>query len=464
MPTTANDALDAMQAFQDGEITGEELRKVGVLLEKSTLKTEDENKKVPKRGTKKVNALNDRAIKSAKPKERDYKLTDGEGLFLLVAKTGGKRWRFKYRFDGKEKIVSIGTYPAISLIDARTIKNKMRTKVANGISPADEKRKTKEEQETVQRKTLFTFEKLAGDLLEERLSNGSISKSTYNRNYLYLNKDAYPIIGNLPVGEITSNNIKTVIAKVVDRNAHESARKLFYALSKTFKTLVSRNNDDDPKHSYGIEFNPCKLIEISDLVGEQVEKNYPTITEPKKIKALLLAIDGYKGDIATKWALSLMPYTALRPGNIRLAEWKELDFKKKIWKIKKEKMKSKEDFTIPLTDSMIAIIKQMEPLSGDGRYVFPSPNDNSRALSDNTLNGALRRLGYTKEEFTAHGFRAMFSTITNDETEFKHEFIEACLAHSIGNEVSKAYNRAEYLKKRSEVMQWWSDYLDGLKA
>ena len=416
------------------------------------------------RGKNKVNALNDKVIKGAKPKEKDYKLTDGEGLFLLITKNGGKRWRFKYRFDGKEKIISIGTYPGISLAKAREKKNEMRSQVANGISPADEKKKTKEKKTTAKAKTIFTFEKLAGDLLEEWKEKESISESTYKRNYLYLKKDAYPIIGKMPIGEITQNNIKTVVTNVMNRNAHESARKLFYALSKIFKVLVNRNNPDNPEYDYGIEFNPCKLIDVTDLVGETSKKRYPTITNPQEIKALLSSIGGYKGDISTKRALELMPYTALRPGNVRLAEWKEFDFKKRTWKIDAKKMKTRNDFVLPLTDSMITILEDMKPFSGDGRFVFPSPSDNTRALSDNTLNGALRRLGYTKEEFTAHGFRAMFSTIANDETTYKHEIIEACLAHSIGSESSRAYNRADYLEKRKEVMQWWSDYLDKVKG
>ncbi len=424
----------------------------------------------------KINALNDKIIKSAKPKmikkeiggekvEKlvDYKLTDGEGLFLLVVKTGGKRWRFKYRINGKEKIISIGTYPSITLAKARAIKNEMREKVANGISPADEKAKEKKKVDDVRKSNSFTFEKLASELLEEWLENESISEATYKRNYLYLNKDAFPIIGKIPVGEITINNIKTVVTNVADRNAKESSRKLFYALSKIFRILVNRNNADNPKHNYGLEFNPCKLIDVSDLVGEKSKKRYPTITKPKQIKALLLAIGGYKGDISTKRALELMPYTALRPGNVRLAEWSEIDFENKLWTISSKKMKTRNDFVLPLTDSMIAVFKKMEPLSGDGRFIFPSPSDPNRALSDNTLNGALRRLGYTKEEFTAHGFRAMFSTIVNEKTQFKHEIIEASLAHSVGSETSRAYNRAEYLDQRAEVMQWWSDHLDKIK-
>ena len=454
-----DEAMEALTKLQAGEITPTEANEIALNLKQQN----KEKASIKARGSSKANALNDRTIKAAKPKEKDYKLTDGEGLFLLVAKTGGKRWRFKYRFDTKEKNMALGTYPAISLSKARELKNEYRAQVANGISPADEKKKEKQKIDEVKRINIFTFEKVASELLEEWREKETISEATYKRNYLYLNKDAYPIIGNTPVGEITPNNIKTVVSNVADRGAKESSRKLFYALSKIFRILVNRNNADNPKYNYGIEFNPCKLIEITDLVGEKSDKHYPTIIEPKEIKALLSSISGYKGDISTKRALELMPYTALRPGNVRLAEWSELDLENKLWVIPAKKMKTRNNFSIPLTDAMVKIFKKQMPLSGDDRYVFPSPSDKTRALSDNALNGSLRRLGYSKEEFTAHGFRAMFSTIVNERTNFKHEIIESCLAHSVGSNTSRAYNRADYLEQRKEVMQWWSDYLDAVK-
>ena len=411
-----------------------------------------------------VNALNDRTIKAAKPRGKDYKLTDGEGLFLLVTKNGGKRWRFKYRFDGKEKIYSIGTYPDISLGKARTIKNELRSKVADGISPADEKRAKKQEQAITHQKAIFTFEKLAGELLEEWLSKNAISEAHYKRTKLYLVNDTYPVIGNMPIGDITPHDIKTVIGRVHSRGRNESARKLFYALSKIFRVLVTRNNPQDAKRNYGIESSPCVSIDINDLIGATSKKHYPTITDDAGIKALLLAVEEYTGDFTTKQALRLMPYTALRSQNIRNAEWSEIDFNSKLWKIPADKMKTKQDFVIPLTDSMIAILKETQALTGDERYIFPSFRDKSRPMSNNTLLGAVRRLGYTKEEFVPHGFRSMFSTVIREKTSFKDELIEYSLAHSIGSSISQAYNRADYLEQRRELMQWWSDYLDSLKA
>lgn len=413
---------------------------------------------------KAVKPLSDKQIRAATPKERDYKLTDGEGLFLLVTKNGGKRWRFKYRFDGKEKMYAIGTYPEISLAKARTIKNELRAKVADGISPADEKRKEKQAKNTVQKKRIFTFEKLATELLEEWLSLGTIGEAHYKRTRLYLVNDAFPIIGDKPISEITPNHIKTVVNRVNSRGRNESARKLFYALSKMFKVFVTRNNPDDTKHDYGIEASPCASIDITDLIGKPKQKHYPTITDKDGIIALLGAIDGYTGDFTTKQALRLMPYVALRPANIRMAEWSEIDTEAKLWKIPADKMKTKHDFTVPLTDSAIAIIEETRQLTGDGRYLFPSYRDKKRPMSDNTLLGAIRRLGYTKDEFVPHGFRAMFATVVNEQTSFKHEIIESCLAHSVGSAVSQAYNRADYLEQRRELMQWWSDYLDGLKG
>ena len=412
----------------------------------------------------KVNALNDRTIKTAKPKDRDYKLTDGEGLFLLVTKNGGKRWRFKYRYESKEKIYSIGTYPAITLVQARTIKNDLRSKVALGESPADEKREDKTKNLIKKQKSTFTFEKLAGELLEEWLSKNTIGDAHYKRTKLYFVNDTYPIIGEKHIGDITVHDIKTVISRVYKRGRNESARKLFYALSKVFRIFVTRNNPDDANRNYGIDSNPCASIDITDLIGKSTEKHYPTITDDAGIKALLLAIDDYTGDFVTKQALKIMPYTALRSQNIRFAEWSEIDFKNKRWNIKADKMKTKQDFTLPLTDSMILILEETKQLTGDGRYIFPSFRDNTRPMSDNTLLGAIRRLGYTKDEFVPHGFRSMFSTVLREKTSFKDELIEHSLAHSIGNSVSRAYNRADYLEQRKELVEWWSDYLDALKG
>jgi len=413
------------------------------------------------------NALTDVTIRKAVPKEKDYKLTDGEGLYLLVAKSGGKRWRYRYSIEGKSETVALGTYPAVSLKRARKMRDEMREKVAMGISPAQERRRQKEEakqQRIVEMQSReFTFEKLSDALMEEWLGRGTIGDATYKRNHLYLVNDAYPIIGGKLVGEITPNDIKVVIGRIDSRGRRESARKLFYTLSKIFRILVTRSNPSDPAKDYGIESNPCASIEINDLLGDTPRKNYPTITDEEGIRGLLLAIDGYTGDISTRQALRLMPYTALRPANIRFAEWKEIDLEAKLWKIPAAKMKTRNDFILPLTDSMIRLLEEIRPFSGHGRYVFPSYRDKDRPLSDNTLRGAIRRLGYTKEEFTPHGFRAMFSTIAHEQSGFPHDVIEAALAHTIGSSVSQSYNRAEYVESRRELMEWWSDWLDGLK-
>ena len=412
----------------------------------------------------KAKALNDKKIQGAKPKARDYKLTDGEGLFLLVAKTGGKRWRFKYRFDAKEKTIALGTYPAISLTQARKIKDEMREKVANGISPVDEKKAEKEKKVEEVAVKSFTFELLAEELLNEWLSSEAISQSHYNRSKGAFDNYAYPLIGNIPVKDITVHDIKSVISVVVDKGANESARKLFYSLSKVFRIIVTRNNPQNPQKNYGIEINPCLSLDIGDFAGAKSQKSYPTITDDAGIKTLLLAIEDYTGDFTTKQALRLIPYTALRSQNIRFAEWSEIDFENKRWNITAGKMKTRQDFTIPLTDTMIEILEEVKTLTWDCKYIFPSFRDRTRPMSNNTLLGAIRRLGYTKDEFVPHGFRSMFSTVLREKTKFKDELIEFSLAHSIGSKVSRAYNRADYLEQRKELMQWWSDYLDGVKG
>lgn len=406
-------------------------------------------------------------IKNAQPKNKDYKLFDGEGLHLLVKKNGAKKWRLKYNFEGKEKLLSFGDYKDIPLSKARELKIKYRQQIAEGIDPSFEKQKKKvaikEKQIEESENSKFTFKNLSERLLLERLTNNDISDLHYKRMLNSFINDVYPYIGNKPIKDITTYDLKTIIAKVTERGANESARKLYYAISKTFKTLITRDNPQNPEYNYKIT-NPPAQLDLESLIGKKTKNNYPTFTKDNDIKALLLNIDKYTGDYTTKQALRMLPYVFVRPFNIRYAEWKELDLKNKQWKIPAEKMKTKHELIVPLTDSVIEILEEMKPFSGEDKYIFPSLKNQNAPMSDNTLLGAIRRLGYSKGEFVPHGFRAMFSTIAHEKSSFAHEVIETQLAHSIGNSVSKAYNRAKYLEDRIKLMQWWSDYLNTLKA
>ena len=396
--------------------------------------------------------LTDKEIKEARPKAKEYKLFDGGGLYLSVTPEGGKWWRLKYRFDGKEKRLSLGTYPDTSLKAARAKRDSMKADIAAGIDPAAERKKDKEVEAVERIKSENTFEKVARERLEK--VKHSISEVHYARQLNAFKNDAFPLIGSQHIDDVTAPDLVALLNRMSERDANESARKLFYSISKTFKWAVA--------HGKAVR-NPAADIDLSELLGGKSKNNYPTITDDEGIAALLKAIDGYKGDFTTRAALQMAPYVFVRPFNLRHAEWSEFDLKAKRWTIPGDKMKTGHDLIIPLTDSVLAILEEVRPFTGDSRYVFPSVRSKISPMSENTLNAALRRLGYTKDEMVSHGFRAMFSTVAHEKSGFDHAVIETQLAHSVGNSVSRAYNRAQYLQERVKLMQWWSDYLDEVK-
>ncbi len=396
-------------------------------------------------------ALTDKEVRTAQPRERDYKLFDGQGLFLLVAKTGGKRWRLKYRVNRKEKVLALGTYPTLSLKEARNMANGYRLEIAKGIDPAQERKAKKEalkHQEKVQR---HTFKIVANAYMKQRSDLNSSYKTKLENAF---KNDAYPFIGDKPITEIMPKDIIEAVKHVQERGAVESAHRLFTQIGRVFKYAVSNQIADR---------NPCNDMDKTMILESPPKRNYPTITEPKAIAALLNSIDDYTGDYTTKMALRLLPHVFVRPFNLRYMEWDEVDLKDRLWRIPKEKMKTKKDHIVPLTDTTVSILEDIQRLTGNGIYVFPGLRSKTAPMSDGTLNGALRRMGYTKEEIVPHGFRAMFSTIAHEKSDLSHEVIEAQLAHSVGSSVSQAYNRAIYLEERKKLMKWWSDYLDGLK-
>lgn len=395
--------------------------------------------------------LTAKEIQSAKPRDKEYKLFDGGGLYLAITPNGGKWWRLKYRLNNKEHRLSVGVYPATSLQEARRSRELLKEQIAKGINPSNE-RKDKKEAESIQEiKDLNTFEKIA----RERLSKvqNEISEAHHNRTLNAFVNDCFHIIGFMPIDEIEPKHILVILHTMADRDVKESARKLFYAISKTFKWAVANGK---------AKRNPANDILLEEILGKKSKKHYPTIIDDKGIKSLLLSIDSYTGEHTTKQALKMLSHVFVRPYNIRHAEWSEINFKNKQWSIPSNKMKTKEELIVPLTDTVIDILKDMREYTGSGRYIFHSPRGKTSPMSENTLLGAIRRLGYTKDEFVPHGFRAMLSTVAHEKSNFKHEVIETQLAHSVGNSVSQAYNRAQYLNERVELMQWWSDYLDNL--
>ncbi len=398
-----------------------------------------------------ITPLNDKQIQALKAKDKAYTKADGNGLQLLIKPNGSKLWEFLYQSPTqlKRRKTSFGTYPDTTLSKARDKRTEHIAKIRNGIDPLDEKQEAKETKIQEKIKATNTFEKLARERLEKQ--KDTISEVHYTRTINALINDCFNYIGDKPIDEVVAKDLIEILKVMADRGVNESARKLFYSINKTFKWAVAN----------GLAVrNPAADILIEEILGAKTKNNYPTITDDKGIKNLLISIKEYQGDYSTKQSLLMLAYTFVRPFNIRYAQWSEIDFKTKQWNIPAKKMKKKADLIVPLSDTLIELLKDLQQYSGDSPYLFPSTKSKTTPLSDGALLGAIRRMGYTKEEFTPHGFRAMFSTVSHEKSNFKHEVIETQLAHSVGNSVSQAYNRAKYLDERVELMQWWSDYLN----
>lgn len=391
-------------------------------------------------------------IKTIKSREKDFKLFDGGGLYLLVKRTGGKLWRLKYRFEGKEKVLTLGKYPEVSLADVRKKREDIKAKVASGIDIAANNKAKKIAVASELKKNKNTFEIIATRYLEKRNELNEAYKVRLERSF---KNDVFKFIGNYAIEEIKPKQIIDIVKRVEERGAVESAHRLFTQISKVFKYAVSNQI---------VERNPCSEMDKNEILKTHIRKNYPTITDPKEIKLLLSAIDEFTGHYTTKMALKLAPYVFVRPFNLRHAEWNEIDLEARLWRIPADKMKTKKEHIIPLTDTTVSIFKEMKDFSKDAKYIFHSLRSTISPMSDATLNNALRRMGYSKEEMVTHSFRAMFSTIAHEKSNFKHEVIETQLAHTVGTDVSRAYNRALYLDERKELMQWWSEYLDDVKS
>ena len=393
--------------------------------------------------------LTDTKIKQAKPKEKNYKLFDGGGLFLLISKAGGKHWKLKYKFNAKEQLLTFGAYPEITLLKARELREENKQLIANGINPSELKKQTKKLQKQESIKNQNTFKNIALERLEKIRED--ISEPHYKRSFNSLKNDVYPYIGDKPIDEVEASDIIFILQKMMERDIRTSAKQVYHAINKTFKYAVSNSK---------AKRNPAADIDITEIIGKSKDKHYPTITDDIGIKNLLKSINEYQGELSTKYALLMLAYTFVRPSNVRLALWSEIDLKNKQWIIPAKKMKTRDEFIVPLSNTLIDLLMEVQDYSSGSPYLFPSTKSKTTPLSDGALLGAIRRMGYTKEEFTPHGFRAMFSTIAHEKSPFKYDVIETQLAHSVGNSVSQAYNRAKYLEERGELMQWWSNYLD----
>lgn len=396
--------------------------------------------------------LTDAAIRQAKPRERDWKLADDKGLFILVTSRGSKLWRLKYRHNGTEKKLALGAFPELGLKEARARRDDARRTLASGVDPSRERRAAKA-------KALVgaatTFEAVAREYIEKCKKEGR-AEATLAKAEWFLSL-LRPALGNLPIGEITPLELLAPLRNVERAGHRETASRLRSFASRVFRyAIATARAGNDPAQP------------LIGALAAPVTAHHPAVTDPKALGALLRAIDGYTGQPATIYALKLTPHIFQRPGEIRQAEWTEIDFEKAVWTIPVGRMKvrgkGRSDHHVPLSRQALDVLRNVQTINGTGRYVFPSLRSASRPLSENTVNAALRRLGYGGDEMTAHGFRTTASTLLNESGLWSPDAIERSLAHSDRDQIRGAYNRSPYWSERVQMAQWWSDYLDGLRS
>ena len=393
--------------------------------------------------------LKDIQIKTAKPKDKPYKIYDGKGLFIHIMPNGSKFWRLKYSYGGKEKTLSIGTYPITSLKDAREARFEALKQKQDGIDPSAFKQTQKLE---IKNKGKNTFEAIAKEWFDTQMQDKS--QSHRKRTLANCEKYLYPAFGKAPIKEIKPPMILLALRKIEQRGYIESAKKVRQTASQIFCYAVSNGQvDRDP------------TTDIKRALQSRKVNHYPTILEPKKIGKLMLAIEHYQGTVEVMTALKLSPLLFVRQGELRHMEWSEIDWAKRIWEIPADKMKMGEPHIVPLSKQALKELQRIKPLNEHrSKYVFPSARGTTRPLSDNAVRVALRSLGYSKEMIVPHGFRAMARTLLDEELGYRIDYIEQQLAHAVKDPTGRAYNRTKHLEQRKEMMQHWADYLGKLKA
>jgi integrase len=393
--------------------------------------------------------LTDAAIRKAKPSASAQKLTDGGGMYLLLKPDGGRYWRLDYRFANKRKTLALGVYPTVTLADARLRRDEARRKIANNIDPGAERKEAKAAQAVARVAADNTFASVGRAWMERQ----DIAEVTANKNKWILEGFLFPELGEQAIAGITSRMLLDALRKIEASGKLETARRAKVKVGQVFRYAVIEGLvDTDPTAA------------LKGALKAPKQKHHAAITDPARIGALLRAIDGYSGQFATLKALQLAPLVFVRPGELRAAEWAELDLDEGMWRIPPARMKMKAPHLVPLSTQAISVLRDLRVLSGGGRFVFPGLRSPLRPMSENTINAALRGLGYSGDEMTGHGFRSMAATRLN-EMGWNADAIERQLAHAETNKVREAYTHAaQYLDVRRRMMQAWADYLDGLRA
>lgn len=396
--------------------------------------------------------LTDTSIRTAKPKAAPYKLSDGEGMFLLVEPNGARLWRLSYRFGGKQRTISLGAYTnagsttvLVSLAEARERRTAARRQLAQGIDPSAARKAEKVAAEAETR----TFRSVADEWFKRKMVAEGRSDRTQSKTS-WLMRVLNDYLGDKPIGEIEAPELLAVLRRFEAKEQHESARRARSVASRVFR--------------YAIAAGYCARDPAADLVGALTAPTVtsrPAIIDPTGVGALMRAIDGYVGSAITRLALQFLALTFARPGEVRFAEWCEIDGT--VWTIPAHKAKMRRPHRVPLSRQALAILDELRPLTGRGKFLFPSPNTPARPFSENTLLAALLRLGYDRKEISAHGFRSTASTLLNESGKWHPDAIERQLAHVHKDAVRGVYDRAEHWSERVRMMQWWADHLDELR-
>ncbi len=392
-------------------------------------------------------SLTDTAVRNIKSRDKPFKLSDEKGLFLQVMPHGGKWWRFKYRFEGKEKLLSFGIYPDVPLAKAREKRDDARKLIAEGVDPAQQRKALKA---TRHNAAMNSFEMIAREWFVKMEPTWVPSHSA--KVIRRLERDIFPWLGARPIKSITAPDLLKCLQRIEQRGAIESAHRAQQNCSQIFRYAIATGR---------AERDPAP--DLRGALPHIKPKHHAALTEPKAMAGLLRAIDEYQGSLITQCALKLAPLVFVRPGELREAKWREIDFEQAEWNIPAERMKMREPLLVPLSTQSLTILQDIYPLTGHGIYVFPSARTAARPMSNNAVLAALRRMGFTKNEITGHGFRAMARTVLDEILGVRPDYIEQQLGHAVRDPNGRAYNRTKHLPERRKMMQQWADYLEGLK-
>lgn len=390
--------------------------------------------------------LSDVAIRTAKPREKPYKLADGGGMYLEISPSGGKWWRLKYRFDGKEKRLSLGTYPEVGLKEARVKREDLRRLLAAGVDPGENRRAAKAARAEA---LANSFEVVAREWFAKYSPRWASSHA--DKLIQRLERDIFPWLGSRPIADLTAADLLETLQRIEDRGALETAHRAKQNCSQVFRYAVAtRRAERDP------------TVDLKGALPPVVRTHFAAITDPKKAGDMLRKLDTYKGHFVTRCALALAPLLFVRPGELRAAEWADIDLEAGEWRYLVTKTTTQH--VVPLARQAVEVLRELQALTGDGRYVFPGTRTSTKPMSAAAISAALKRLGIPSTEMTPHGFRAMARTIMDEELKVRPDYLEHQLAHAVKDPNGRAYNRTAHLPERKKMMQQWADYLDSLKA